>query len=82
MPGNINGNKQVDGEGMQVSCTLHFKGSKRLISETCIKQTPSGNAVVSKGTGVFLSVNPKTDFRCKNGFRVPFGKSKSGFLIW
>ena len=32
--------------------------------------------------GVFLSVNPKTDFRSKNGFRVPFGKSKSGFLIW
>ena len=31
--------------------------------------------------GVFLSVNPKTDFRSKNGFRVPFGKSKSGFLI-
>ena len=26
--------------------------------------------------------NPKTDFRSKNGFRVPFGKSKSGFLIW
>ena len=68
MTGNMNGNKQVDGEGMQVSCTLHFKGSKRLISETstsspgrfprekrpgdevgetCIKQTPSGNAVVS-----------------------------------
>ena len=23
---------------------------------------------------VFLSVNPKTDFRSKNGFRVPFGK--------
>ena len=32
--------------------------------------------------GVFLSVNPKMDFRSKNGFRVPFGKSKSGFLIW
>ena len=32
--------------------------------------------------GVFLSVNPKTDFRSNNGFRVPFGKSKSGFLIW
>ena len=32
--------------------------------------------------GVFLSVNPKTDFRSKSGFRVPFGKSKSGFLIW
>ena len=32
--------------------------------------------------GVFLSVNPKTDFRSKNRFRVPFGKSKSGFLIW
>ena len=32
--------------------------------------------------GVFLSVNPKTDFRSKNGFRVPFGKTKSGFLIW
>ena len=32
--------------------------------------------------GVFLSVNPKTDFKSKNGFRVPFGKSKSGFLIW
>ena len=32
--------------------------------------------------GVFLSVNPKTDFRSKNGFRVPFDKSKSGFLIW
>ena len=32
--------------------------------------------------GVFLSVNPKTDFRSKKGFRVPFGKSKSGFLIW
>ena len=32
--------------------------------------------------GVFLSVNPKTDFRSKNGFRVPFGKSKSVFLIW
>ena len=32
--------------------------------------------------GVFLSVNPETDFRSKNGFRVPFGKSKSGFLIW
>ena len=32
--------------------------------------------------GVFLSVNPKTDFRSKNGFCVPFGKSKSGFLIW
>ena len=32
--------------------------------------------------GVFLSVNPKTDFRSKNGFRVPFGKSKSGFLTW
>ena len=31
---------------------------------------------------VFLSVNPKTDFRSKNGFHVPFGKSKSGFLIW
>ena len=31
--------------------------------------------------GVFLSVNPKTDFRSKNGFRVLFGKSKSGFLI-
>ena len=31
--------------------------------------------------GVFLSVNPKTDFRSKNGFRVPFG-TKSGFLIW
>ena len=47
MTGNMNGNKQVDGEGIQVSCTLHFKGSKRLMSETCIKQTPSGNAVVS-----------------------------------
>ena len=23
------GNKQMDGEGMQVSCTLHLKGSKR-----------------------------------------------------
>ena len=32
--------------------------------------------------GVFLSVNPKTDFRSKNGFHVPFGKSKSGCLIW
>ena len=31
--------------------------------------------------GVFLSVNPKTDFRSKNGFRVPFGKSKSGFSL-
>ena len=31
--------------------------------------------------GVFLSVNPKTDFRSWNGFRVPFGKSKSRFLI-
>ena len=47
MTGNINGNKEVDGEGMQKSCTLHFKGSKRLISENCIKQTPSGNAVMS-----------------------------------
>ena len=27
-------------------------------------------------------MNPKTDFRSKNGFRVPFGKGKSGFLIW
>ena len=32
--------------------------------------------------GVLLSVNPKTDFGSKNGFRVPFGRSKSGFLIW
>ena len=31
---------------------------------------------------VFLSVNPKTGFKSLNGFRVPFGKSKSGFLIW
>ena len=38
--------------------------------------------IVVTTKGVFLSVNPKTDFRSKNGFRVPFGKSKSGFLIW
>ena len=29
MTGNIKGNKQTDEEGMQVSCTLHFMGSKR-----------------------------------------------------
>ena len=39
-------------------------------------------AIVTYSKGVFLSVNPKTDFRSKNEFRVPFGKSKSGFLIW
>ena len=39
-------------------------------------------AMVTYSKGVFLSVNPKTDFRSKNEFRVPFGKSKSGFLIW
>ena len=36
----------------------------------------------SQTKGVFLSVNPKRDFRSMNGFRVPFGKSKSEFLIW
>ena len=25
----ITGNKQMDGEGTQVSCILHFKGSKK-----------------------------------------------------
>ena len=35
-----------------------------------------------ESNGVFLSVNPKMEFRSKNGFCVPFGKSKSGFLIW
>ena len=25
----ITGNKQMDGEGMQVSCILHFKGNKK-----------------------------------------------------
>ena len=38
--------------------------------------------IFSETLGVFLSVIPKTDFRSKNGFRVPFGKSKYGFLIW
>ena len=42
----------------------------------------SKSSAPSETKGVFLSVNPKTDFRSKNGFRVPFGKSKSGFLIW
>ena len=49
-----------------------------------IKPSGSGdeNVFRLKTKGVFLSVNPKTDFRSKKGFRVPFGKSKSGFLIW
>ena len=48
-----------------------------------IMKTPDQQKLHNEDSkGVFLSVNPKTDFRSKNGFRVPFGKSKSGFLIW
>ena len=36
----------------------------------------------SDSSNVFLSVNPKTGFKSCNGFRVPFGKSKSGFLMF
>ena len=37
---------------MQVSCTLHFKGSKRLISETCIK------GAVSRQSSSFCLILP------------------------
>ena len=36
----------------------------------------------SDSSNVFLSVNPKTGFKSCNGFCVPFGKSKSGFLMF